>query len=63
LRIDFPEVEKDPELEAISWEDFFDKFDCAHLAFLYQEETKEGQKSYFCKFLNRGSEGGHAKAA
>jgi hypothetical protein len=51
LRVDFePE---DAELEAISWDDFFEKFERERLAFLYQERTKDGSISRFHKFVNR----------
>jgi hypothetical protein len=53
LRIDFPEQEADTELEAISWDAFFDKFDEENLAFLYQEETDDGETSRFCKFVSK----------
>ena len=51
LRIDFGPREKG--LEEISWEDFFRKFEEAHLAFLYQDKTKDGKVSRFHKFLAR----------
>lgn len=50
LRIDFPE---DENLEAISWDDFFEKFDESNLAFLYQEKTADGKMSRFSKFIQR----------
>jgi hypothetical protein len=53
LRIDFPGYAGEESLEAISWEDFFVKFEEKKLAFLYQEQTKEGQQSRFCKFISR----------
>jgi len=51
LRIDFGPREKG--LEEISWEDFFRKFEEAHLAFLYQDKTKDGKVSRFHKFVAR----------
>jgi hypothetical protein len=54
LRIDFGE--KDGEFEEISWEEFFRIFDENSLAFLYQEETDEGEESKFCKFVERTEE-------
>ena len=57
LRIDFEEAEPDERLEAISWDEFFKKFDEAHLAFLYQEQTSGGQQSRFFKLV---SAGGHS---
>jgi hypothetical protein len=51
LRIDFGPREE--RLEEIGWEDFSVKFDEAGLAFLYQEETKDGHLSRFHKFVSR----------
>ena len=51
LRIDF--VERDEKLEEISWDEFFDTFEDRGLAFLYQDETKDGKESRFFKFVNR----------
>jgi hypothetical protein len=53
LRIDFPDGEADPALETIEWDDFFEKFDESGLAFVYQEQTADGQLSRFCKFVNK----------
>jgi len=54
LRIDFPEADdNDESLEEISWEEFFEKFDEKKLAFLYQEQTKDGKRSYFNKLVSR----------
>jgi hypothetical protein len=52
LRIDFPGGEED-RLEEISWDEFFRKFDDENLAFLYQEQVKDGGESRFHKFVNR----------
>jgi hypothetical protein len=51
LRIDFGQ--KDEELEAISWEEFFHIFEDKNLAFLYQEKTAHGEMSRFFKFVDR----------
>jgi hypothetical protein len=51
LRIDFGPREKG--LEEISWDEFFRKFEEAHLAFLYQDKTKDGKVSRFHKFVAR----------
>jgi hypothetical protein len=53
LRILFREQESGESLEEISWDDFFEKFEEANLAFLYQDETKEGKTSRFFKFVER----------
>src|SRR3954464_9971893 len=53
LRIDFPTGASNPPLEPISWEAFFEKFDEAKLAMVYQEEKSDGETSYFCKFVSR----------
>jgi hypothetical protein len=55
IRLEFPGVPhaKDDALEEISWEEFFEKFDEADLALLYQEETASGQRSNFNKLIGR----------
>jgi len=55
LRLDFvgDGQKREDDLEAISWEEFFEKFDEAKLTFLYQDRTADGQVSRFCKFVNR----------
>lgn len=54
LRIDFPGGDED-NLETISWDDFFEEFEENNLAFLYQDETKDGETSRFNKFIDRDS--------
>lgn len=51
LRFDFGD--KDARLAPISWDEFFQKFDQADLAFLYQDTTSGGQESRFFKFIQR----------
>lgn len=53
LRLDFDPP--DDSLEQISWDEFFDKFEDADLAFLYQEESAGGKTSRFHKFVARDS--------
>jgi len=53
LRIDYPGFSGEDSLEAISWDEFFEGFDENGLAFLYQEETKDGKQSRFSKLINR----------
>lgn len=53
LRIDFPGYSGDETLEEISWDEFFRKFDESNLAFLYQEQTADGETSRFNKFVSR----------
>lgn len=53
LRINFPGFGKEASLESISWDEFFQKFDEKGLAFLYQDETKDGKESRFFKFVSR----------
>jgi hypothetical protein len=53
LRLDFDPP--DAGLEKISWDEFFEKFDDADLAFLYQEKTASGKTSRFHKFIDRDS--------
>ena len=52
LRINFPGGHE-KNLQEISWEDFFEKFEEQNLAFLYQETNSSGEKSWFCKFIDR----------
>ena len=52
LRIDFPGYTGEETLEEITWEQFFAKFEKEKLAFLYQEETQEGDVSRFSKMIN-----------
>lgn len=60
LRIDYPGYSGSDSLEAISWDEFFTGFDGNNLAFLYQEETKDGGQSRFSKLIDRASaEKGH----
>jgi hypothetical protein len=55
LRLEFPDAPNadDDELEEISWEEFFKKFDEAGLALLHQEKTAGGKKSNFNKLIAR----------
>jgi hypothetical protein len=55
LRIDYPGRAEDDALEPISWNEFFEAFEGNNLAFLYQEETKEGEESRFSRFVRRAS--------
>jgi hypothetical protein len=43
----------------LTWGEFFEKFDEAELSFLYQDETADGKKSRFHKFIHDGGEGRH----
>ncbi len=54
LRIQFSEESGD-NLEQISWDEFFDKFEASELAFLYQDRTKDGSPSRFFKLVDRKS--------
>lgn len=50
LRIDFEEGEPDDRLEPLDWDEFFDTFDSAGLAFLYEPDGA----SRFNKFIRNG---------
>jgi len=65
LRIDFPGYSGKGSLHEISWDDWFDKFDRARLALLYQDTTKGGQKSNFNKLVsrNQANRGGSRRRA
>jgi hypothetical protein len=53
LRIDFPGGAGEDDLEHISWEDWFAKFDDQELAFLYQQQKASGEDSTFFKLVSR----------
>jgi hypothetical protein len=53
LRIDFPGGAGSDELEPISWDEWFQKFEESNLAFLYQEEKASGEDSTFFKLVSR----------
>jgi len=53
LRIDYPGRGDDESLEPIDWDAFFKGFEENRLAFVYQEETKEGDESRFSKLVSR----------
>ena len=53
IRIDYPGFSGTDTLELISWNDLFEVFDENNLAFIYQEETKDGGESRFSKFVDR----------
>lgn len=59
LRIIFPGAPNANEasLEEITWDEFFEKFDEAGLAFLHQDETAEGEQSLFNKLIGRETAG------
>jgi hypothetical protein len=56
LRIDYPGYSGADTLEEISWDEFFTTFEANNLAFLYQDETKDGELSRFSKFVERSAE-------
>jgi hypothetical protein len=53
LRIDFPGFSGEQSLEELAWDDWFERFDSAKLAFLYQDETGSGDASRFNKLVSR----------
>jgi hypothetical protein len=55
LRIDFPGGAGEDQLEHISWDEWFAKFDDSGLAFLYQQEKADGEDSTFFKLVSRDS--------
>ena len=64
IRIDYPGYSGEERLERITWEEFFDAFEKNNLAFLYQEEVRDGKTSRFSKLIDRDSteESSSAKA-
>lgn len=53
IRIHFPGQGRGDQLDEISWEDFFSKFEEAQLAFLYEVRTDTGELSRFSKLVRR----------
>jgi len=53
LRIDYPGYSGEDTLTEITWETFFTAFEENNLAFLYQDETKDGKQSRFSKLVDR----------
>ncbi|QDG52855.1 hypothetical protein FIV42_19525 [Persicimonas caeni] len=53
LRFKFPTAGRDENLEEVSWDEFFSKFDNEDLAMIYQEETQGGDTSRFFKFVSK----------
>lgn len=60
LRIDYPGYSGEDTLEPITWEEFFESFERNKLAFLYQDQTKEGSRSRFSKLIDRESSEGRS---
>ena len=53
LRLDLPGDGPDPNLEPISWEEWFRAFDENQLAFVYEDEKAAGHPSTFNKLVSR----------
>ena len=53
LRIHFPGRGDEGNFDELDWDTFFEEFEENDLAFLYQEETSEGDLSRFFKFVSR----------
>jgi hypothetical protein len=52
LRINFPGY-KEANLEDITWDEFFEKFEEKKLAFIYQDQMTSGKPSRFNKLVSR----------
>lgn len=53
IRLDFPGFTGEEKLERISWDEWFQKFDDANLALVFEARTARGQKSNFNKLIGR----------
>jgi hypothetical protein len=53
VRIDFPGFAGEGKLREISWDEWFQKFDEANLALVYEETTSGGERSNFNKLVAR----------
>ena len=51
IRIAFQDDKE--SLDDVTWNELFAKFEESKLAFLYQEQTKDGEVSRFFKFVKR----------
>jgi hypothetical protein len=53
LRIDLGDIEARHDLVPVAWDDWFKEFEKADLAFLYQEETPQGEVSRYNELVER----------
>ena len=53
IRLDFPGYSGETSLEAIEWDEWFQKFDDNNLALLVEEQTAQGEQSNFNKIIGR----------
>lgn len=53
LRFFFPGQGSGDQLQEISWDEFFGKFEEANLSLIYEVLTSEGSLGRFCKFISR----------
>ncbi len=56
LQIDFPGGAGEGELEHLSWDQWFEKFEESGLALLYQKEKASGEGSTLYKLVRRSDE-------
>jgi hypothetical protein len=53
IRLDFPGYSGEGKLQAIGWDEWFEKFDASNLALLVQEKTAAGEISHLNKLVAR----------
>jgi len=53
IRIDYTGFSGEETLERLSWEQWFEAFETNGLAFLYQDDTADGEESRFSKLVSR----------
>jgi hypothetical protein len=63
LLIVYPGYSTTQTLESVNWDEFFMGFEENKLAFLYEDETKEGTQGRFSKLINRDSSQGWERRA
>lgn len=61
LRLDFPGLSGGDAFEAISWDEFFEKFEQSELAFLYEDTTGTRRNSTFNKLVHRKTGEAHGE--
>ncbi|KMQ50197.1 1,4-alpha-glucan branching enzyme [Chitinispirillum alkaliphilum] len=56
IRIFFPDEESGENLESITWDKFFEKFDQANLAFIYSDGELSADSNRFFKIVSQDGE-------
>ena len=60
VRLEFPGFGSEENLQEISWDDWFEKFDANDLVLMVQDTTAGGDLSNFNKLVKRGKNREHS---